>query len=101
MLRPGVCTGLYCHEYRLSDKPFSAVEYHKNYSVWLESSLSWVYHINYICGKANKVLGLIASIERLSYDLEKRFRQVFVLCFISQWIKRSKHGLFVFPPKKP
>ena len=24
----------------------------------------------------------------------------FVICFISQWMKRSKHGLFVFPPKK-
>ena len=35
-----------------------------------------------------------------SYDLEKLFRQVFVICFISQWMKRSKHGLFVFPPKK-
>ena len=23
-----------------------------------------------------------------------------VICFISQWMKRSKHGLFVFPPKK-
>ena len=25
---------------------------------------------------------------------------MFVICFISQWIKRSKHGLFVFLPKK-
>ena len=25
---------------------------------------------------------------------------MFVICFISQWMKRSKHGLFVFPPKK-
>ena len=23
-----------------------------------------------------------------------------VICFISQWMNRSKHGLFVFPPKK-
>ena len=30
------------------------------------------------------------SIERFSYDLEKRFRQVFVICFI------KKQGLFVF-----
>ena len=22
------------------------------------------------------------------------------VCFISQWMKRLKHGLFVFPPKK-
>ena len=44
--------------------------------------------------------------ERFSYDLEenhicfcleKWFRYVFVICFISQWMKRSKH---VFPPKK-
>ena len=26
---------------------------------------------------------------------------MFVICFLSQWMKRSKHGLFVFPPKKP
>jgi len=25
---------------------------------------------------------------------------MFVICFISQWMKRSKHGLFVFSPKK-
>ena len=25
---------------------------------------------------------------------------MFVICFISQWVKRSKHGLFVFRPKK-
>ena len=31
---------------------------------------------------------------------EKWFREVFVICFISQWMKRSKHALFVFPPKK-
>ena len=23
-----------------------------------------------------------------------------LICFISQWMKRSQHGLFVFPPKK-
>ena len=40
------------------------------------------------------------ALERFSYGLEKWFRKVFVICFISQWMKRSKHGLFVFPPKK-
>ena len=40
------------------------------------------------------------SIERFFYDLEQWFPEVFVICFISQWLKRSKHGLFVFPPKK-
>ena len=40
------------------------------------------------------------SIERFSYDLEKWFWWMFVICFISQWMKRSKHGLFVFSPKK-
>ena len=43
----------------LSDKPLSAVDHHKHLGVWLESSLSWDYHINYICAKANKVLSLI------------------------------------------
>ena len=49
----------YHHEYWLSDKPLSAVDHHKHLGVWLESSLSWDYHINYICAKANKDLGLI------------------------------------------
>ena len=25
---------------------------------------------------------------------------MFIICFISQWTERSKHGLFIFPPKK-
>ena len=41
-------------------------------------------------------------LERFSYDLKKWFRYmwVFVICFISQWMERSKHGLLVFQPKK-
>ena len=31
--------------------------------------------------------------ERFSYE------KVFVICFISQWMKRSEHALFVFPSK--
>ena len=42
----------------------------------------------------------IICAERFSYGLEKWFRLVFVICFISQWMKRSENGLFVFPPKK-
>ena len=41
-----------------------------------------------------------AKLERFSHDLEKRFRWAVVVCSISQRMKRSKHGLFVFPPKK-
>ena len=40
----------------MSDRLLSAVDHHKHLGVWLESFLS--YHINYICAKANKVLGL-------------------------------------------
>ena len=47
----------YHHEYWLSDKSLSAVDHHKHLGVWLESSLSWDYHINYVCAKANTVLG--------------------------------------------
>ena len=43
----------------MSDKRLSAVDHHKHLGVWLESSLSWDCHINYICAKANKILGLI------------------------------------------
>ena len=32
-------------------------------------------------------------IERFSYVLEKLFRYVFVICFISQWMERTKQGL--------
>ena len=40
-------------------------------------------------------------LERFSYDLEKWFRYMFVICFISQeWMKRWKHGPSVFPQKK-
>ena len=40
-------------------------------------------------------------LERFSYDLRMfRYSKVFVICFISQWMKRSKHDLYVFPPKK-
>ena len=49
----------YPHEYWLSGKPLSAVDHHKHLGVWLESSLSWDYHINYTCAEANEVLGLI------------------------------------------
>ena len=38
--------------------------------------------------------------KRFWCDFEKWFRKVIVICFISQWMKRSKHGLLVFPPKK-
>ena len=37
----------------------SAVDHLKHFGVWLESFLSWDYQVNYICAKANKVLGLI------------------------------------------
>ena len=49
----------YHHEYWLSDKPLSAVDHHKHLGVWLKLSLSWDYHINYICAKVNNVLSLI------------------------------------------
>ena len=44
----------YHHEYWLSDKSLSSVDHHKHLGVWLESSLSWDYHINYICAKASR-----------------------------------------------
>ena len=28
------------------------------------------------------------------------FKGICDICFISQWMKRSKHGLFIFPPRK-
>ena len=33
--------------------------------------------------------------------LKNGFGKCSFTCFIRQWMKRSKHGLFVFPPKNP
>ena len=47
------------YEYNLNGAPLKTVEKHRHLGVWLQSSLSWEYHISSICGKANRVLGLI------------------------------------------
>ena len=46
-------------QYSLNNILLPEVDHHKHLGLWLESSLSWDYHINSICAKANKVLGLI------------------------------------------
>ena len=46
-------------QYSLNNILLPEVNHHKHLGLWLESSLSWNYHINSICAKANKVLGLI------------------------------------------
>ena len=46
-------------QYSLNNILLPEVDQHKHLGLWLESSLSWDYHINSICAKANKVLGLI------------------------------------------
>ena len=35
------------------------INIYKHLGIWIESSLRWDAHINYIVGKANRVLGLI------------------------------------------
>ena len=47
------------YQYSLNNILLLEVDHHKHLGLWLESSLSWDYHINSICAKANKVLGLI------------------------------------------
>ena len=50
------------HHYKLimiNENNLSAVDKHKHLGIWIESSLRWDAHINYIVGKANRVLGLI------------------------------------------
>lgn len=49
------------HQYFLDNTLLPSVGHHKHLAmgVWLESSLSWSYHISTICAKTNKVLGLI------------------------------------------
>lgn len=47
------------HQYEVNNKNLLTVNQHKHLGIWIESSLSWDYHINTICGKANRVLGLI------------------------------------------
>ena len=45
--------------YGISRHNLSAVDKHKHLGIGIESSLRWDAHINYIVGKANRVLGLI------------------------------------------
>ena len=41
------------HQYVLNENNLSAVDKHKHLGIWIESSLRWEAHINYIVGKAN------------------------------------------------
>ena len=50
------------HQYVINENNLSAVDKHKHLGFWIESSLRWDAHINYIVGKANRVLGLIRRI---------------------------------------
>ena len=43
----------------INENNLSAVDKHKRLGIWIESSLRWDAHIDYIVGKANRVLGLI------------------------------------------
>ena len=47
------------HQYVINENNLSDVDKHKYLGIWIESSLRWDAHINYIIGKANRVLGLI------------------------------------------
>ena len=47
------------HQYVMNDVNLSIVNKHKHLGIWIESSLGWDSHINYIVGKANRVLSLI------------------------------------------
>ena len=57
--------------------------------VWFQRN--WYPALYHLCQIYQSPLKLI---ERFSYDLEKWFRQVFVICFVSQQMKISRHGLF-------
>ena len=41
------------HQYVINENNLSAVDKHKHLGIWIESSLRWDAHINYIVGKAN------------------------------------------------
>ena len=45
-------------EYSLNDKKLEAVDYHKHLGVTISGSLFWDYHINSICAKGRRVIGL-------------------------------------------
>ena len=47
------------HQYVINDNNLSAADKHKHLGIWIESSLGWDSHINFIVGKANRVLGLM------------------------------------------
>ena len=48
-----------------------------------------------------RFLKTVLSKEGFSYDLEKWFRKMLVICFITHWMKRSKHARFVSRQRKP
>ena len=41
------------YQYVINENNMSAVDKHKHLGIWIESSLRWEAHINYIVGKAN------------------------------------------------
>ena len=47
------------HQYVINEKNLSTVDKNKHLGIWNESSLRWDSHINFIVGKANRVLRLI------------------------------------------
>ena len=65
-----------------------------------EPGTSYVTFFSHCWLRFSRIRVVRVFIEQFSYDLEKWFRQMFVICFISQWMKRSKPGLSVFPSKK-
>ncbi len=47
------------YDYHLNNAILSKVSVHKHLRIWLENTLLWDSHVNNICAKSNRVLGLI------------------------------------------
>ena len=96
--------GLFTHLYYPCSNFMSYVKFWKAY--WLAGVLVLYWLKDRLIRPWENTLQLFKIVRTLytqsdfSYDLEKWFRLVFAICFISQWMKWSEDGLFVFPPKK-
>jgi hypothetical protein len=67
VLKPDKCKVLHIsksknpiiNSYSVNNHNLKAVDHHKHLGIWLQKSLSWDCHVNAICAKANRILGLI------------------------------------------
>ena len=82
------------HQYVINENNLSAVDKHKHLGIWIESSLRWDPHINFIVGKANRVLGLIRRTFRSKDPVQSR--QLLTFQFALFWNMPVQHRTHIW-----